>query len=261
MKTITLETVKFWKPCWLYEEGGLERLKKAYAGRENWTALDIINDMPGRGISDRDILWTLFHEELFSRRDFVLIALTIAEPAVVKHWGKSTDRHPMDCVATIKRWLNGDATDEELKAVADAAVVAADYAARAAVARADAVYGARAAADYAARAAAARAAADYAACAARAAARAANARAAADYAVRAVRAAARAAADVADGAAAVYAVAAARAAADYAARAARAAARAAHAAARVAAVYARAEHEQVATIKRLIEEGKIGKKT
>jgi len=153
MKTITLETVKFWKPCWLYEEGGLERLKKAYAGRENWTALDIINDMPGRGISDRDILWTLFHEELFSRRDFVLIALTIAEPAVVKHWGKSTDRHPMDCVATIKRWLNGDATDEELKAVADAAVVAADYAARAAVARADAVYGARAAADYAARAA------------------------------------------------------------------------------------------------------------
>jgi len=156
MKTVTIDVVKSWNPCWLKQPGGVERLEAAYAGREHWTALDIINDMPSSGVSDVDIIWTLFHDELFSRRDFVIIALTFAEPVVVKYWSASEDRRPMDCIAAIRGWLNGAVSDDELNAADDAACVAAYTTFAAADAAADAARAANAAhaAAHAARAAA-----------------------------------------------------------------------------------------------------------
>ena len=162
VKTVTIDVVKSWEPCWLKQPGGVERLEAVYEGRKHWTALDIINDMPSRGVKDDNIIWTLFHNELFSRRDFVVIALTFAEPVVVKYWSASEDRSPMDCIAAIRGWLGGTVGDAELRAAtsaaravraayaadadaADAAAAVARAAARAAYAAAAAAWAARAA--------------------------------------------------------------------------------------------------------------------
>ena len=61
MKTVTLEQFIDFGPCWLYEEGGKERLHKIAKAKQDWSALDIL---ALDTVSVEDRLWAVLREEL-----------------------------------------------------------------------------------------------------------------------------------------------------------------------------------------------------
>ena len=104
------------------------------------------------------MLWLAARYGDVPRKTSVAIACDVAEPAL-KY---TTDPRPAECLAVVRRWLEGEATLEEVKAAGAAADAAA-----AATRVADAAVGAAADAAWAASASAAASAADAAADAAR----------------------------------------------------------------------------------------------
>jgi len=126
MKTVTIDVIKSWKPCWLKQPGGCERLESVYEGREHWTALDIINDMPSRDVSAKDILWLVLRQELIDEKILHVLACDFAQDAIDRLWTPNypNDNRPQNAIEAKRRWLRGEATDQEL-VVAEAAALAA----------------------------------------------------------------------------------------------------------------------------------------
>jgi len=158
----TVDDVMKWNPC--YKRA---KVKKLFGRRRSVTLVDMLSSGE---LSDHDAIWCACRA--MDDRQRRLFACDCAESVV----HLATDPRVAECIAVARRYVDGLATGEELRA-ARAAARAAAYAYAAAAARAaadaaDAAYAYAAAADaaYAARAAAADAARAAAADAARAAA-------------------------------------------------------------------------------------------
>jgi len=123
MKTITVEQLLDRDPC--YSESKI----RALAGdKTKWTALEILtrDDVPAT-----DRLWVVLDESLIDAPILHEFACQCAER--VLHLTRDKDSEVCrNAIDTKRRWLRGDATDEELFAARDAAWAAARAAAWAA---------------------------------------------------------------------------------------------------------------------------------
>jgi len=134
----TVDDVMKWQPCYKREEViGLFGLRRAV------TLVDILSSGE---LSDADAIWCACRAMDDRRRR--LFACDCAESVV----HLATDPRVAECIAVARRYVDGLATGEELRA-ARAAARAAAYAYAAAAARAAAAYAADAAYAYAADAA------------------------------------------------------------------------------------------------------------
>ena len=150
MTSYTIEEVKSWGICYPREQ-----LEKLYAGREKLTALDCFDlDVP-----DDDKLFVLLRPEIIPERELHLLACDFAE-RVTRLAG---DPRSAKAIRVKRLWVEGKATNEELRTARDAALAAACAAAEAAEAAACAAWAAAKAEAAAARAAKAAAAAAWAA--------------------------------------------------------------------------------------------------
>ncbi len=115
MKTITIETIRSWKPCY----------NPSRYFTEDWsgTVIDILKD---DRISWGDRLWASMRTELVSEKLVRLFAVWCARQ--VQHL--MTDKRSLDVLDVAERFANGEATDQELAAAWDAAGDAAGDAAR-----------------------------------------------------------------------------------------------------------------------------------
>lgn len=76
MKTVTVDDVLTWDLCPHYSEA---KIRKLSFGRERWSALDMIDELPGRGVPITDILWLVLREELIDPAILRLFARNCAE--------------------------------------------------------------------------------------------------------------------------------------------------------------------------------------
>lgn len=126
LKTVTLEQFLTFKPCWLREEGGRERLDRIAARKKEWTALDVLR-LPDDEVSPADKLWAVLREDFiddYTLHEFACIcaerALTLAEVADERSW---------NVIKAKRAWLRGEISDDELNAASAAAWDAASAAA------------------------------------------------------------------------------------------------------------------------------------
>lgn len=121
MKTVTYEEFLEFKPCWLDEEGGAERIK-AYFDRfgGRMSALDILNL---DDISAEDKLWSVLREEFIPAPILHEFACVCAEYAL--SFIENPDPRSINAIKVKREWMNGEATDEELDTARDAARAAA----------------------------------------------------------------------------------------------------------------------------------------
>jgi len=126
-RTLTVADVLRMRPCGMDDDGYTPaRVKELWAGRESLTLLDVLDlDIP---IADR--LWCVLHA--VDRRTRVLLACDYAGH-VLPIWEARhpDDMRPRATLETCHRWLDGEATDDELIAVARAAYTSAAHAAAA----------------------------------------------------------------------------------------------------------------------------------
>ena len=141
MKTVTYEEFLEFKPCWLAEENGAERIK-AYFDRfgGRMSALDILNL---DDVSEVDKLWSVLREEFIPASILHEFACVCAECALTLI--DNPDPRSIKAIEVKRAWLRSEATDEELAAASDAARAAwaAAAAARAAWAASDVAWAAR----------------------------------------------------------------------------------------------------------------------
>jgi hypothetical protein len=156
MKTVTVDDVLTWGPC--HSEAKVRELA-AQLG-ERFDALDVLR---ASHITAEDRLWTVLRPEMIDEPTLHEYACRSAEWALafVALGGATIDPRSLAAIEVKRRWVRGEATDEDLAAARAAARDAAWDAARAAAwdaardAARDAAWGAaRAAARDAARAAA-----------------------------------------------------------------------------------------------------------
>ena len=158
---IAPELVMSWSPCKNYTP---ERLSELLGAGK--TPLEIIDQYEDADIAAADILWLLLRPEVLPAKQLHFLACDYAE-AVLPVWERSypVDFRPRGAIETKRRWIAGNASNQELAAAVDAARAAARTAARTAArdaavaapwaaARAASRAAARAAARTAARAAA-----------------------------------------------------------------------------------------------------------
>jgi hypothetical protein len=127
MNRVTVDQVMSWKPCERYTRELIEQL---FAGRESLSAVDILKlDIP-----TEDRLWAVLREELIPAPVLHEFACGCAEQALLseRKAGREPDPRSWTAIETKRRWLRGEAANEELKAAEEAARAAAWEAARAA---------------------------------------------------------------------------------------------------------------------------------
>ena len=135
MKTVTVDDVIGWNPCYLREpDKGEPYLRKLYSARERWTALQIINEMPPQGVPVQDVLWTVLRPELVSEPTLHELACRYAEALLESERtvGREPDARSWAAVEAKRAWMRGEIDDDELAAARAAAWAAAWAAARAA---------------------------------------------------------------------------------------------------------------------------------
>ena len=150
MKSITLIALMSWRPCPPYPRG---RIKRLFAGRKRITWRGVAKWR----IPAADRLWVLLRTELVDEAILFEFVCDVAERALMAERAAGREPHAdsWNAIAVRRRWLRGEATDEDVRqayVAANAAAYAADAAHAAHAARA-AAYAAYAAA-HAARAAA-----------------------------------------------------------------------------------------------------------
>ena len=116
MLSVTIDQVLSWKPC---KEYTLERIERLFAGRETVNVHDVL----AMDISDADKLWAVLREELIPAETLHEFACRVAEKALLaeREAGKEPDERSWAAIDAKRKWLKGEATDEEL---ASAEVVA-----------------------------------------------------------------------------------------------------------------------------------------
>jgi hypothetical protein len=150
MKTITIDEIIALKPCLAYPPERVRKLADMEPGKREWTALEILarTDIPAE-----HRLWLVHREALIDTPILHEAACRYAERVLARL--PEPDPISVDLLALKRRWVCGEATDEELRAAQnaarDATVYAAVYAAGYAAGYA-AVYAARYAATDAASA-------------------------------------------------------------------------------------------------------------
>jgi len=95
-----------------------EQIEELFAGREALSALDILDlDIP-----DNDKLWAVLREMLIPERTLHLLAVEFARAALLKEReaGREPDERCWRALDVRLAWLDGKASDEELRAAWDA---------------------------------------------------------------------------------------------------------------------------------------------
>ena len=120
MKTVTVDQFLTFGPCWG------EELVREFAGDKNeWTALDVLK---AEGVSAEDKMWAVLREEFIDAPILHEFACRCAENAL--KLVDNPDTRSVDAIAVKRRWMRGEATDEDLDAARAAARDAAEAAAR-----------------------------------------------------------------------------------------------------------------------------------
>lgn len=128
MKTVTVDQVLAWKPCY-----PPERIREIYAGRETWTFRQIVNEIgPKFNIPTIDLIWTGLHPEFITDQQMRLLACKWATAALERerNAGREPDARSWAAVEVSSRFANGHATETELAAAEAAAWEAARASAR-----------------------------------------------------------------------------------------------------------------------------------
>ena len=116
MNTVTIADVMAWGPCDGYDRARVTRL---FRGRERIGVLDIL----AMRIPAEDRLWSVLHEELIPAPVLHEFACQFAGRALnrAERAGYTVDQRSRTAIEIKRRWLRGEATDEELHAARDAA--------------------------------------------------------------------------------------------------------------------------------------------
>lgn len=128
MKRITIDDVINTNPC--TPPYTREYVTELFDGRKSVYPLTILKD---ERIPAEDKLWLLLRDGWLPDKLLHLAACGFAEAALLREReaGREPDIRSWNAIEVKRKWINGDATDEEL-AAAGAAAGAADRAARAA---------------------------------------------------------------------------------------------------------------------------------
>ena len=118
MKTINNELIRSFTPCYDPSEKGIP-------DDETLPVLEWVEKYRGV-VSDEDIIWLLCHEEFLSDKDLRLFAVWCAREAL--KLVNNPDPRSIEACNVAERYANGEATDEELEAAADASYAAANAA-------------------------------------------------------------------------------------------------------------------------------------
>jgi hypothetical protein len=122
---LTVREMMRLEPC---EEYTLSRVRELWGGRERCTATDILRmDIPAK-----DRLWAVLREEFLSEKLLQVAACDFAEHVLPLYERQYPDNNaPRDCIEVRRRYIEGEATDEELREAEAAACHAATTAAAA----------------------------------------------------------------------------------------------------------------------------------
>ena len=130
----TVDDVMSWEPCgWDGPEYGIyqrEHVQKLFGRRKYLTTRDILN----LKIPLEDRFWAVLRAEMVPDRVLFEFACWCAENALrgERCQGREPDERSWEAVRVRRKWLRGEATDEELFAAWSAAESAAESAARSA---------------------------------------------------------------------------------------------------------------------------------
>lgn len=121
LPTVTVEDVLSWRPCYLDDVGGEEKVRDlATPLGDRFDALGILR---ADHILAADRLWTVLREEMIPAEILHEFACRAAEWALVlvALGGAEIDPRSVVAIATKRRWVRGEASDEELIAAWSAA--------------------------------------------------------------------------------------------------------------------------------------------
>ena len=121
MKTVTIEDVLSFGPCWKDARERMENITEKY-NQQNWTALDVLR-LPETLVSTADKLWLVLRDELIGPKILHEFACRCAERALSRI--NNPDPRSVAAIAAKRAWLKGEITDDELKTAYDAAAAAA----------------------------------------------------------------------------------------------------------------------------------------
>lgn len=122
MKTINLKQAEALAWCWFDNKERRKQLERYASEKPEWTALDILR-LPADEVSNSDKLYVVLHPSLIDEPILHSLACDFAESALfLDH-----NPHPasVKAIEVKRRWIKGEATDEELSAAWAAAWAAA----------------------------------------------------------------------------------------------------------------------------------------
>lgn len=125
---VTPAQFRKFEPCWLETREGRARFRRVAALRPEWNALDVL-DL--EDVSTRDKLWAVLHEEFLPPMLLHEFGCRCAEHAL--SLVENPDARSVEAIRVKRRWMAGEATDDELRFSQMAAQFAARSAAWAAV--------------------------------------------------------------------------------------------------------------------------------
>ena len=117
---VTLDEFLSFKPCWLDDERGRRRLR--YYARKLGGSADALEILASRMIPAEDRLWAVLREEFIPAPILHACACRCAEDVLSRI--DNPDPRSINAIVVKRRWIAGEATDEELAAAEDAAWVA-----------------------------------------------------------------------------------------------------------------------------------------
>ena len=123
---VTLDEFLSFKPCWLDDEQGRRRLR--YYARKLGRSADALEILALRRIPAEERLWAVLRAEFIPAPILHEFACRCEEDALSRI--DNPDPRSINAIAVKRRWIAGEATDEELAAARAAAETAADAAAR-----------------------------------------------------------------------------------------------------------------------------------
>lgn len=114
MKTVTVEQLIEFEPCWLWEKVIDERLWKIGSWMKEWTAMDVL---ALEEVSADDRLRAVLREDFLDKNIIVEFACLCAERALAI--AGVTDKRCWNAVNVRRSWIRGEASDNELASVLD----------------------------------------------------------------------------------------------------------------------------------------------
>lgn len=106
---VTPEQFRDFGPCWLKTREGYARFERIAAMKDKWSALDVL-DL--EDVSARDKLWSVLREEFLPSMLLHEFGCRCAEYAL--SLVKNPDPRSVEAIRVKRRWMTGEATDDEL---------------------------------------------------------------------------------------------------------------------------------------------------